>query len=36
MKKVKLNDENIHKGYLILINPDNLLKTNAYSAYTHL
>ena len=28
MKKVKLNDENIHKGYLILINPDNLLKTN--------
>ena len=28
MKKEKLNDENIHKGYLILINPDNLLKTN--------
>ena len=26
MKKVKLNDENIHKGYLILINPDNLLQ----------
>ena len=25
---LKLNDENIHKGYLILINPDNLLKTN--------
>ena len=28
INKIKLNDENIHKGYLILINPDNLLKTN--------